>query len=91
MMLPELNDLAGKLEIKDADSKNKEDLIYKILDKQSISPIEEDKKDIKKTPAKKVPAKRAPAKKAPAKTKAEETTNENKEAPKTENKKIFLK
>ena len=38
MLLPELNDLADKLEINDADKKNKEDLIYKILDKQAVSP-----------------------------------------------------
>jgi len=38
MLLPELGDLADKLEIKDADKKNKEDLIYKILDKQAVAP-----------------------------------------------------
>ena len=82
MMLPELNELAGKLEIKDADSKNKEDLIYKILDKQAITPIkEEDKEDKKKRPKNRVAVK---TQKVESKTK--ETSKES--GSKTESKDV---
>lgn len=40
MHLPELKEIASKLKIKNIDKQKKEDLIYKILDQQAISPIE---------------------------------------------------
>lgn len=38
MLLPELHDIAEQLSIPDAKHLNKQDLIYKILDKQALSP-----------------------------------------------------
>jgi transcription termination factor Rho len=38
MLVPELHDLAEQLSIPDAKHLNKQDLIYKILDKQALSP-----------------------------------------------------
>ena len=38
MLVPELHDIAEQLSIPDAKHLNKQDLIYKILDKQALSP-----------------------------------------------------
>ena len=38
MLVPELLDLAEHLDINDANRLNKQELIYKILDKQAIAP-----------------------------------------------------
>jgi transcription termination factor Rho len=41
MLVPELLDIAEKLDISNAKKANKQDLIYKILDKQALTPSEE--------------------------------------------------
>ena len=60
MIVPELLDIAKKLEIDNAKDLTKQDLIYKILDKQAILPLVKEKKE----PAKKkaVTKKAEPAK-----------------------------
>jgi transcription termination factor Rho len=49
MLVPELLDIAEKLDISNAKKANKQDLIYKILDKQAITPSEE-KSTVKSAP-----------------------------------------
>jgi transcription termination factor Rho len=88
MLVPELRELAEKLELKGYKKLNKQDLIYKILDHQALKPSEEVKKEVaakskaakperKRKPAAKPAAKRKPAAK-PAKK--EEPTKEKVEA-----------
>ena len=73
MLVPELKDLAEKLELKSYKSLSKQDLIYKILDHQAVvngpdAIVDEPKKE-RKPRAKKAPAKKAPAR-APRKAAA---------------------
>ena len=49
MLMPELFDLAQQLKINDAKGLEKQDLIYKILDKQAVSNTDETNAPIKKT------------------------------------------
>ena len=79
MLVPELKDVAEKLELKSYKSLSKQDLIYKILDHQAVvngpdaivdEPKKERKPRAKRAPAKKTAAK--PTRKAAAKTKKEE-------------------
>ena len=49
MLMPELFDLAQQLKINDAKGLEKQDLIYKILDKQAVSKTDETNAPIKKT------------------------------------------
>ena len=80
MLLPELSDLADKLEIKDADKKNKEDLIYKILDKQAVSP--EKPETASKAPTATTTISTKVAESKPKETKTPVTTNNNGKAEK---------
>ena len=66
MIVPELLDIAKKLDISNAKDLPKQDLIYKILDKQAILPLAKEKKE--------------PAKKKVVTKKAEATSKEIKEA-----------
>jgi len=43
MLLPELKDLAVKLQIKDVNPEDKDQLIYKILDKAALFPLKDTK------------------------------------------------
>ena len=66
MIVPELLDIAKKLDISNAKDLPKQDLIYKILDKQAILPLAKEKKE--------------PAKKKVVTKKAVATSKEIKEA-----------
>jgi transcription termination factor Rho len=76
MIVPELLDIAKKLDIKDAAGTDKQALIYKILDAQAVLPSVKMKKGPAPKPAKEeaadkpTKAKKAPAKKADAKVSA---------------------
>jgi transcription termination factor Rho len=76
MIVPELLDIAKKLDIKDAAGTEKQALIYKILDAQAVLPSVKMKKGPAPKPAKEeaadkpTKAKKAPAKKADAKVSA---------------------
>ncbi len=80
MIVPELQDLAKKLDVKPIKGLSKQDIIYKILDAQALQTsgataaapkIKEEAKPVKKKVAKKAATKeKAEAKKAPAKKKA---------------------
>ncbi len=76
MIVPELLDIAKKLDIKDAAGTDKQALIYKILDAQAVLPSVKMKKGPAPKPAKEeaadkpTKAKKAPAKKADAKVPA---------------------
>ena len=76
MIVPELLDIAKKLDIKDATGTDKQALIYKILDAQAVLPSVKMKKGPAPKPAKEeaagkpTKAKKAPAKKADAKVSA---------------------
>ena len=76
MIVPELLDIAKKLDIKDAAGTDKQALIYKILDAQAVLPSVKMKKGPAPKPAKEeaadkpTKAKKVPAKKADAKVSA---------------------
>ena len=76
MIVPELLDIAKKLDIKDAAGTDKQALIYKILDAQAVLPSVKMKKGPAPKPAKEeaadkpTKARKAPAKKADAKVSA---------------------
>ena len=71
MLLPQLKELAAKLELKSYKSLTKQDLIYKILDEQAIASKDEPKQE-------KAKPKRQPAKRQPAQKKEEQTGGEKK-------------
>jgi len=53
MLLPELSDLAKQLNINDSKNLEKQDLIYKILDKQAVASSETKDAAVKKSRTKK--------------------------------------
>lgn len=85
MLVPELKDLADKLNIKNYKKLDKQDLIYKILDEQALNPekvdpskakgaASENKPKVERKPAAKRPVKKRPVKTeeaAPAKEEAD--------------------
>lgn len=85
MLVPELLDIAEKLDVPNAKKLNKQDLIYKILDKQAVMASEdnnpangEEKKGRKRKPVKKeetpVAEEPAPAEEKPAAKRGKKTT-----------------
>jgi len=83
MLVPELKDVAEKLELKSYKSLSKQDLIYKILDHQAVvngpdAIVDEPKKE-RKPRAKKATAKKPAAKKAAPKAKKAEVEVEEAE------------
>jgi len=78
MLVPELRDLAEKLELKGYKKLNKQDLIYKILDHQALKPSDEVKKEVA---AKGKAAKPAPKRKAAPKPAAKRKPAVRKEQP----------
>ncbi|MBC9933713.1 transcription termination factor Rho [Chitinophaga qingshengii] len=84
MLVPELLDIAEKLDVPNAKKLNKQDLIYKILDKQAVMASEDNQSNGEEKKARK----RKPVKKDEAHQETEEPVAEEKPAAKKSTKKV---
>jgi len=80
MIVPELLDIAKKLDVKDANGADKQALIYKILDAQAIMPLGKTKKSASPKPAKEEVIEAKPVKVKKAAPKKTAVTPEPKQA-----------
>ena len=87
MLVPDLHDIAEKIQIADHKKLSKQDLIYKILDKQAVSPelvrgksadVSDDKKKRPRTKKEDNPAAEKPGKEKEKKTASAEKSQKEK-------------